>query len=198
MGKNFSLNNVTGKRKKSDSYETPFSMTRQFLTAFDDFVLERPVLEPACGNGAISCILKECGFKNVIEKDLFKTGDDFFEEKEEFSYIITNPPYSKAHAWILKCKEICTAKFALLLPLSYLHGQKRYREIWQDREFPLQSIYVFTRYPMLGDPLRPDGKYRTGMQVYAWYLWSKHYRGEAPLIKWIDNNMYVLNKRDKP
>lgn len=29
-GKNFSCNN-TGKRKKSDFYETPYSITRQFL-----------------------------------------------------------------------------------------------------------------------------------------------------------------------
>ena len=30
-GKNFSCNNTEGKRKKSDFYETPYSITRQFL-----------------------------------------------------------------------------------------------------------------------------------------------------------------------
>ena len=30
-GKNFSANNATGKRKKSDFYETPYTLTRKFL-----------------------------------------------------------------------------------------------------------------------------------------------------------------------
>ena len=48
---------------------------------------------------------------------------------------------------------------------------------------------------MLGDELREDGKYRTGMMVYAWYVWENGY-SELPMIDWIDNNDDVLSKKD--
>ena len=48
---------------------------------------------------------------------------------------------------------------------------------------------------MLGDELREDGKYRTGMMVYAWYVWENGYGG-LPTIDWIDNNDDVLSKKD--
>ena len=50
---------------------------------------------------------------------------------------------------------------------------------------------------MLGDSLRPDGKYRTGMMVYAWFVWNKQGYFPAPTIKWISNQQYILNKKDK-
>ena len=49
---------------------------------------------------------------------------------------------------------------------------------------------------MLGETLRSDGKYNTGMMVYAWYVFEKSYNGE-PMIKWIDNNSDVLRKHEK-
>lgn len=57
-------------------------------------------------------------------------------------------------------------------------------------------MYVYTRYPMLGEPLREDGKYNTGMMVYAWFVFEKKYDGPA-VINWIDNNEDVISKNDK-
>ena len=48
---------------------------------------------------------------------------------------------------------------------------------------------------MLGDKLREDGKYKTGMMVYAWFVWENGYAG-LPMIDWIDNNDDVLSKKD--
>jgi hypothetical protein len=48
---------------------------------------------------------------------------------------------------------------------------------------------------MLGEKLREDGKYNTGMMVYAWYIFEKEYDGN-PIIDWIDNNNDVLSKKD--
>ena len=181
-GKNFSLNN-TGNRKKSDLYETPYSMTIQLL---EKEKLFGTILEPACGNGAIVKIIGQCE-KYDIEKD-------FLKEIRMFDTIITNPPYSLALEFIQKAKQIAKKKIIFLLPLSYLHGKKRYDLIYSDKVFPLARIYVFTRYPMLGDKLREDGKYHTGMMVYAWYVWEKGYCGK-PIIKWIDNDKYVIRNK---
>lgn len=139
-GKNFSTNN-TGKRKKSDFYETPYSLTEQLLEVEK---LEGSILEPARGNGAISKILKKHD-RQPIEYDI---ETDFLKETRKCDTIITNPPFSKAFQFILKAKNVAQKKIIFLLPLSYLHGKKRYDYIWQDTDFPLARIYVFTRYPM--------------------------------------------------
>lgn len=191
-GKNFSCNNVRGQRKKSDFYETPYSLTRQFLEREH---IAGPVLEPCSGDGAIVKVLREHGL-DVIERDITR-GDDFLADTGRYVSIVTNPPFSLAFEFIVKCKEV-TDYFALLLPISYLHGKQRYDSIYSDVAFPLSTVYVFTRYPMLGQPLREDGKYPTGMMVYAWFVWHKTTSHREPVIKWIDNHAYVLGKHDSP
>lgn len=146
--------------------------------------IEGSVLEPACGNGAISKIVGGIAYDKEV---------DFLKESNKYDTIITNPPYSLAQDFILKAKEVANKKIIFLLPLSYLHGKKRFDTIWTDKKFPLARIYVFTRYPLLGEELREDGKHNTGMMVYAWYVFEKRYKGE-PVIRWLDNNKYILSQ----
>lgn len=190
-GKNFSCNN-NGQRKKSDFYETPYSITSQLLER-EELDKNWVILEPSCGKGAITKILTKNGY-NTIGKDIQVDGYDFLKETEEQNAIITNPPFSLAYEFVIKAKQL-TNYFCYLLPLSYLHGKKRYDNIYTDEDFPLSRIYVFTRYPMLGEPLREDGKYNTGMMVYAWFVWDRNSL-EKNKIEWIDNNSFVLNKKD--
>jgi len=190
-GKNFSTNNASGKRKKSDFYETPYSITRHLLNV-EDFDYKLTICEPACGDGAIVKVLQE-KTNNVVFYDIEK---NFLTEIEQYDYIITNPPFSISYEFIQKAKIVAKKKFAFLLPLSYLHGKKRYDDIYSDKDYPLKKVYVFTRYPMLGEKLREDGKYNTGMMVYAWFIFEKGYSGPS-IIDWIDNNFDVLSKNDK-
>ena len=197
-GKNFSLNST--KRNKNDYYQTPYSMTRQLLEV-ENF--EGKILEPCCGAGAIVKVLKDYG-KSVDYCDLnnefsltriFKNFKYFINDDfDRYDNIITNPPYSLANEFILKAKQITNNKMAMLLPLNYLHGVTRYNEIYLDRKFPLKAVYVFCRYGMLEETIRDDGTYRTGMMVYAWYIWDKDYLRDHPTIHWIDNNEDVLKK----
>ncbi len=191
-GKNFSANNATGKRKKSDFYETPYTLTRKFLDV-EYFNKNSTVCEPACGGGAITRILKEYWEDDKITA--YDQETNFLWETGEYDYIITNPPFSIAFEFIQRAKLVAKSKFAFLLPLSYLHGKKRFDEIYSDRTYGLEKVYVFTRYPMLGEALREDGKYNTGMMVYAWYVWTNGYSG-LPTVDWLDNNEDVLSKKD--
>ena len=191
-GKNFSANNATGKRKKSDFYETPYTLTRKFLDV-EYFNKNSTVCEPACGGGAIIKVLNEYWEDDKITA--YDKETNFLWDYNDYDYIITNPPFSLAFEFIQKAKQLAKSKFALLLPLSYLHGKKRFDEIYSDRDYGLEKVYVFTRYPMLGEPLREDGKYNTGMMVYAWYVWTNGYSGQ-PTIDWLDNNEDVLSKKD--
>lgn len=182
-----------GQRKKGDFYQTPYSMTEQIL----ERMYLRPqdsILEPASGAGAITKVIKSFYPKNrLISSDINRQvcNWDFlthnFEEK--FDWVITNPPYSLADDFIRKAKRV-GKKVLMLLPLNYLQGQRRYQE---EIFNTLNSIYIFTRMPMLSEEIREDGKYKTGMQAYAWYYWNSASNTE-PTIYWLDNQRYVLRK----
>lgn len=207
-GKVYSKVNM-GQRISSDMYQTPYSMTEQFMEVFT-IPKGGIVLEPACGEGAISKVLKSYNSFYVTEYDLKhestqvsmeESNKNFFNETRQFEYIITNPPYRLATDFIRKCMQVCTHKFALLMPLPYLHGQKRYRELYNNTSAPfrLESVYIYTRMPMLSETIREDGKYPTGMQVYAWYVFTKSSEllWKCPKLYWIDNDAYVIRKGDR-
>ena len=92
-------------------------------------------------------------------------------------------------------KKILLSERIFLAGSSGMAGSAILRSL-KRKEYGLKKVYVFTRYPMLGEKLREDGKYNTGMMVYAWYIFENHYSGD-PIIDWIDNNGDVLNKKDK-
>lgn len=191
-GKNFSGNNATGNRKKSDFYETPYSITKHLLDV-EPFDKDLTVCEPACGFGAIVRVIRDYWKpESIVFYDMER---DFLKETGQYDYIITNPPFSISYEFINKAKQCARKKFAFLLPLSYLHGKKRYDNVYMDKEYGLKKVYIFTRYPMLGEKLREDGKYHTGMMVYAWYIFENGY-SESPIIDWLDNNGDVLSKMD--
>lgn len=196
MGKNFSRNNASGKRKESDNYPTPYALTWEFLQADKaNWDTNGSIYEPACGEGRMVTILKACNFMNLQYYDLDRDGKDYLLEPQQRQYMITNPPYTLAHEFILKSKRIITDQFAMLLPLTYLQGSKRLREVWSDKEFPLARIYVFNRFPMLDGHIRQDWKLKTGMQSYMWAVWKKGHTAE-PVIRWLDIDNYILKKGD--
>ena len=80
-GKNFSTNN-TGKRRKSDFYETPYSITRHLLNVE---AFPSQILEPACGDGAVVKVLEESGYDvTSYDKDV-----DFLTEMKTYESVIT-------------------------------------------------------------------------------------------------------------
>jgi len=141
------------------------------------------------GNGAISDILHKNGYSVTA----YDKGMDFLKEKKRYKYIITNPPFSLANEIIEKCYDIARERFFLLLPLNYLQGQKRYDQCLFGG---LKRVWVFTRMPMLSSEVRKDGKYKTGMQAYAWFEFDPLCSVFNPVIKWIDNSMWVLRKSE--
>lgn len=191
-----------GQRNKSDFYQTPYSMTQALLER-EDFDQYKTILEPACGEGAILEAIERYYSPFGCSLQYFDINKgkriDFLKFNSKVYYIITNPPYSLANEFILHAMKVCTDKFAFLLPLNYLQGQKRYdSNIWHNDEygFSLQTVYIFTRMPMLKDTIRNDGKFETGMQAYAWFVWQKNLiYGQYATIEWIDCKDMVVRKK---
>ena len=183
-GKNL-MQNGNKKRLKGDRYQTPYSCTKQLMEV-EKF--EGIILEPACGNGAILSVLKMKNYDVSAYDISFYPYINFLQSNGNIDNIITNPPFSLALEFILKAKEIYRNKIAFFMPLSYLHGLKRYEaQVFKE----LKTVYVFVRYILLSNRIREDGKYKTGYIAYAWYVWEKEYKGHA-YIKHINNQKYVL------
>lgn len=219
LGKCFSLVNK-GQRLKSDSYQTPYSMTDQLLEN-EKFDYNKTVLEPACGQGAIQRFLKLKFTNEVYGSDVISKNDFLQRDGKygKYDYIITNPPYKILNEFIVKAKQIAIYKFAFLCKLTHLGGVDRFNSgIFRDEHYPLTKIYLFTRQANIRftnieqeargylpyRELRADGKYPAGMYYYCWLIWEnieKKYReselfGNYPVLRWIDNNRYILKRGD--
>lgn len=194
--KNFSRNNL-GQRKANDFYQTPLSMTERLLELMPLEAADFPVMEPACGGGAIVQVLeRHYPGARIMAYDI-KDGGDFLLEDRRAETIITNPPFSLALDFMKKCKEVARRRFALLLPIDYLHGSARFREVFDVvDDWPLVSFNVFVRRAMLEDGVRADGKYHTGMITWAWYVWEHRDvpTRSAPIIRWLDNDADVIRR----
>lgn len=107
------------------------------------------IWEPACGCGNISKVLEQNGYK-VISTDLYdrgfgKCGLDFLtaELPSDCNIIITNPPYALADEFVKHAMDILQnfGRYFALMNLSYLAGQKRFKEIYNNGY--LKAIHVY-------------------------------------------------------
>ena len=168
-----------------DFYPTPRWATQALL---DHESFEGTIWEPACGDGAMSEVLRENGL-SVMSSDLYDrgysnclaiSGVDFLKSNSTYDNIITNPPYSLAEAFTLHALRQTKEKVALLLRLAFLESARRQKNIFQ--KTPLARVWVFservTFYP------KGEERLSGGTTAYAWFVWEHGYEG-SPEIKWI-------------
>lgn len=173
----------TGDREVNDYYATEPRVVQELL---DVEAFSKKILEPCCGKGHISEVLKQRG-KEVTSTDLIDRG--YGGVKDIFSYthfkgdIITNPPYTKAKDFVEKCLDIVDegSKVAVFLKLQFLEGVSR-QELFKFA--PPQHIYVCVRRANCAKGGRFD-LYTSSAICYAWFVWQKGYKGE-PTVRWIE------------
>jgi hypothetical protein len=175
-------------RPATDFYPTPTAVTEALLRVetFPEWILE-----PACGNGAISKVLKDKGHY-VISSDLYQYdwdgadyGIDFLDvagvsgsARDDFG-IVTNPPFNLVSEFIEHALSLRPRKFAFLAKLALLEGQKRSILL---ESTPLKNVWVFRKRIQMtrnGEPPRGGG-----MIAFAWFVWKRDYIGK-PTIGWI-------------
>ncbi len=175
-------------RAEGDLYRTPGSVTKALL-AIERFA--GPVHEPACGDGAISEVLKAAGHR-VFSSDLFDrgygiSGWDFLAAEgravsgdEVCETLITNPPFRLADEFALHALALGYKHIALFARLAWLEGARRHTKLW-DHHRPAR-IWVFSKRQTLwrGDE---EGKTTGGTLAFAWFVWQAGHSGTQ--IGWL-------------
>lgn len=158
-------------RTPNDFYPTP-----DWLTAAICPYLGNPqtIFEPACGEGAITRVLRAYFPASVIQGSdiLFGPEQDFLQMRPQpvYDLIITNPPFSLAKEFIdcaLGWRRTEESLVVMLLRLNFLGSQDR-APWWRAR--PLPSVYVTPRRPPFGK--NKNGKPGTDSTEYAWFIWG--------------------------
>jgi|tagenome__1003787_1003787.scaffolds.fasta_scaffold19926686_1 hypothetical protein len=164
----------------NDLYETPEVATLALLAAEP---LPSTILEPACGRGAISKVLRGAGH-TVIENDIVDYGQgqdsvqDFLHVKpdwaSEIEAIVTNPPFRLAQPFIRHALTLCPRVF-LLLRLSFYESERRQDVLERSG---LIRVHVFrNRLPMMHRD-GWTGNRASSSVAYAWFVWQRGYIGK--------------------
>ena len=177
-------------RADDDFYATSAKTTKLFL---DRFKLEGSILEPACGQGHMSEVIKEYyPYNNVMSTDLVYRGYgignvDFLTRdfNRRFDTIITNPPFKYAKEFVEKGLEMSNKYVIMLLKIQFLESKSR-KELLTNS--PLKYIYIHTdRQSTLKDGLllNPiNNRPWSTTLLLAWFVWEIGYKGE-PMVRFI-------------
>lgn len=184
--KTLGASNHTDMERQCDDYYATEPKATEWLCKLEKF--EGNILEPSCGEGHMSKVLKEAGY-DVVSRDLVDRG---YGEVADFlaidnvgfdGNIVTNPPYKFAQKFVEKALSIIPKgkKVAMFLKLTFLEGKAR-RALFKSS--PPCRIWVSSsrlKCAMNGD----FNAHKGSATAYAWFVWEKGYHGDTK-IKWFN------------
>lgn len=149
--------------------------------------------EPAAGRGIMAREL-EPHFGGVFESDVADYGQgnmhlyDFAHDRgrrptsRDLPYwVITNPPYNLAEAFIKRAVDFAECGVCMFLRLQFLEGQRRYESVWS--KHPPAFVLPFAeRVGLVPGGLNPEVRSAT---AFAWYVWLPPPISPLPRIYWI-------------
>lgn len=182
-----------------DFFPTPPWATRALcelvLGLFADFDFGETCWEPAAGAGHMAEVLRDY-FEKVHASDVFdyrpdyaqgafvadRLGlvDDLARCPFKPDWIITNPPFNLAEAFLLRALGEATLGVALLVRMSWLETIERYQQIFRDTQPAKVAVFV-ERVPMVKGRWDPQASTATS---YVWIVWEKNHKGPTQMI-WI-------------
>lgn len=172
-----------------DDFPTPPWATRALIEHVirdTDALKQSSCLEPACGAGHMSKVLKEY-FGSVIDADVADYGyghvRDFLAHPyptDTYDWIITNPPFRLAEEFVLKAVKLARVGVAILARTVFLESSGRYRAIFENTPPSVFAQFV-ERVPMVKGRLDKSATTATG---YCWLVWTKA-PSAKPQLAWI-------------
>lgn len=171
-----------------DDFPTPPWATRALIEHIvgKTAVTSLSCLEPACGAGHMSKVLKEY-FAAVQSGDIANYGygevRDFLTypyATDTYDWIITNPPFRLAEEFVLRALTLARVGVAILARTVFLESSGRYRAIFENTPPAIFAQFV-ERVPMVKGRLDKSATTATG---YCWLVWKV---GEQtiPRLAWI-------------
>lgn len=177
-GKAYANRKKQDERPESDFYETPRSLVWQLITTTDVLSGCKKILEPCCGNYAISEELQKYGFE-VTSRDI-KYGNDFIEDDyigQRYDAVVTNPPFSLFDEIVNKAKTVSN-KIVVIGKTNFFGAYSRYKDdFWKH----LKTVYIFDRQVEYRTPPRKDGLFMVGCLVSGWFVFDMTYNGPAEI-----------------
>lgn len=184
--------------RKGDLYPTPKSVIWCAEDFFKSVIpLDATITEPCCANGQITEALKEIGYKNIIENDLYNDRTDILHNDilltnlDEWAseYIVTNFPFSKwdscVHAFLAK------TDLEALITIGRLNYLSTYSRFQSGMFRHLKEVHCFNRYLDYRTPERDDGKFNVGAMSTGWFYFKKE-EVDNPVIKFVDVQKYAV------
>jgi hypothetical protein len=160
-------------RVKDDFYPTPNYVIDALLNRE---TFEGEIWEPACGDGAISKVLKSRGHtvfsSDLIDRNYGDAHFDFLLSHRKTDNIITNPPFNIGTKFTVHALDLASRKVAIFNKLSFLEGKERRDRIYSLNK--LKTVYVFSQRVTFN---QGSG----GMLAFAWFVFDKEYNGDATL-----------------
>lgn len=189
---------VSAKRSESkdslDDFPTPPWATRALLeyVISKDITKDQICWEPAANRGFMARPLNEY-FKYVMESDIHDYGDrnvvDFLNTEIDRSnatvhWVITNPPFNKAHQFIEKAHKVAIDGVAMLVRTSFLEGIMRYQTLFLKN--PPDVVAQFSeRVPMVKGRCDPKASTATSYCWMVWYIDNLPDIEKSTLLQWI-------------
>lgn len=211
-GKNYANRKPESERPEGDFYPTPSCMLKELLESglFNE-LLNCTILDPCCGKYAIGNVLREYGYKNIIERDLMYGQNflyDFYNHDTTYKFInrgkqgdyksklytndidiiVMNPPFKEFNGFVEKSKQIADRVYCIGKMNFFGAHDRNVNNLWEHLEW----VLPFDRQIAFDKP-EVDGKVECGMIVSCWMIWNKYYDGD-PKIRVLDMQKYIKQK----
>lgn len=153
-------------------------------------------LEPACGAGHMTKVLKEY-FLSVDSFDVHDYGygqqKDYLKSPQpigSWDWVITNPPFRLAEEFVVRSLEVAHEGIAILARTVFIESVGRYEKLFRKQP---PSIYAqfSERVPMVKGRL---DKKATTATSYCWLVWRKTILQDSPKLVWIPPCRKILEK----
>ena len=155
------MKNLKQNSHRNDEVFTPDLLAENIVRHYNP---TGKILEPCCGNGVFLKYMPNADWCEISK------GRNFFECKEKYDWIITNPPWSIFRPFLIHALNVAE-NIVFLIPIVHYFSKARLREIFNNNYGIKEIIAIET----------PKCFPQMGFQLGIVYI-QKNYKGKTNII----------------